>query len=69
MSLTPPVIAGIVIVVIVAGCLLSAVVWPQRPLLSPFRKRHGTAPRWRGRGTNAVDQPEFKRPKNEGDLL
>jgi hypothetical protein len=69
MSLTPPVIAGIVIVVIVAGCLLSAAVWPQRALLSPFRRRFGTAPRWRGRGTNVVDQPEFKRPTNEGDLL
>jgi hypothetical protein len=69
MSLTPPVIAGIVIAVILAGCLLSAVVWPQRALLSPFRKRYGTAPRYRGRSTNAVDQPEFKRPTNEGDQL
>lgn len=69
MSLTPPVIAAIVVVVIVAGSVLSAWVWPDRPFMGPFRKRFGTAPRTRGRSMNAVDQPEFKRPSNEGDLL
>lgn len=69
MSLTPPVIAGLIFLVIVIGCAVSAWVWPERPLLRPFRKLYGTAPRHRGRGTDALDQPEFRRPTDEGDLL
>jgi hypothetical protein len=69
MHLAPAVLALIVLGGIVVGCVLSALVWPERPLANPLREKYDSARGPRGTPIDAVDEPEFRRPTNEGKLL